>query len=77
MHEQHHKSLSSHIGRNLLYPLGVTGLAIYMYWHYSRGLRRNGSLYLIGVNITCSRVYIHKYRLYTIPPQSVVVATKL
>ena len=61
---------------NLLYPLGVTGLAIYMYWHYSRGLRRNGSLYLIGVNITCSRVYIHKYRLYTIPPQSVSRSNK-
>lgn len=56
---------------NLLYALRVTRLAIDMHGHYGRGLRRYGSLYLVGVDVACTRVDVNEHGLDAVPPKGV------
>ena len=61
--------LQSVLVRYLLY-LGCTArLAIDMDRHDGSGLGSYGRLYIVRIDVTGCWIYIHKYRLYPVPPQ--------
>ena len=56
---------------NLLYALRVAGLAVDVHGHYGRGLRRDGSLDFVGVDVSRAWVNIYEHGLYAVPPEGV------
>ena len=63
--------LQSILVGDVLDSLGIAWLAINMHWHNGGGARGDGSLNLVGVEITSGRVDVHEDWLTTIPPDAV------
>ena len=55
---------------NLLDTAYIAGLAVAVHGHDGRGTRCDGSLNLLGIEITCARVDIDKDRLAARPPNT-------
>lgn len=56
---------------DLLNALHVAGLAVAVHRHDGRGLRRYGSLNLVGIHAAVRGVDVHEHGLYAVPPDRV------
>ena len=63
--------LESVLVRDLLDALDVAGLAVAVYRHDGRGLRRDCRLYFVGIHAAVGRVDVHEHWLDAVPPYRV------
>ena len=61
---------------NFLNSFSITWLSVYMHRHNSGSIGSDSCFNLIRVNIARSRIYINKYRLNAIPPQTMGSSNK-